>query len=54
MAYAEEQPVWVKNEPGIYLSDSDGNPNLALVELPAGSGNVVLCVKRQISPRSVN
>lgn len=50
MAYVEGQKIWVKGEPAIYVSDSE-NPQLAKVELPEGSGNVVLCVKKQINNR---
>ncbi|AIW02607.1 hypothetical protein AXJ18_gp167 [Streptomyces phage Jay2Jay] len=51
MAYFEGQKIWVNGEPGIYVKDSD-NPTLAKVEVPEGSGNVMLCVKKQINVRS--
>jgi hypothetical protein len=51
MAYYEGQKIWVGNEPGIYWADSE-NPTLAKVEVPEGSGNVVLCVKKQINVRN--
>lgn len=50
MAYVEGQKIWVNGQPGIYWSDSD-NPALAKVEVPEDSGNITLCVKKQISVR---
>jgi hypothetical protein len=51
MAYAEGQKIWVNGVPGIYVKDSE-NPQLAKVELPEGSGNVTLCIKKQINLRN--